>query len=290
MMRTALLILGGLLLTGIAAAETCREWGEARRIGELEPQIDEASGIAVSSKFPGRLYHVNDSGDGGKFYITDVQGRHSQPVSVSGFKPEDVEDLTLGECGDGRSCLFIGDIGGNDRRRKSIDLIIVEEVEKFEEPVKPWNHVRMHYPDRLHDAESLAIHPDGTIFLLTKEHPSRLFKLRKEQWQHRGGEIQTVAFVTTLDAGGVPTSMDISHDGKLLLVLTYRHAVEFDFDLSQPAIRKKPRRIPLAYLQQQEAVAYLPDSASFIYTSERVILPAWIMKISCNQGSDRSDP
>jgi hypothetical protein len=28
----------------------------------LDLQIDEASGIAVSRRFPGRLYHVNDSG------------------------------------------------------------------------------------------------------------------------------------------------------------------------------------------------------------------------------------
>ena len=46
--------------------------------------IDEASGIEVSSKFPNRLYHINDSGGGQFFYISDLKGNSTQKIAIDG--------------------------------------------------------------------------------------------------------------------------------------------------------------------------------------------------------------
>ena len=84
------------LLSTAAYGEICRQWKDAIRIGELEAQLEEASGIAASRQFPGRLYHINDSGDTGRFYITGMDGKDTRAVSVIAFEPQDTEALSLG--------------------------------------------------------------------------------------------------------------------------------------------------------------------------------------------------
>jgi len=261
------------LLPATAAGQACSQWKEAVRIGELQPQLREASGVAASRKFPGRLYHVNDSGDTGRFFITDMQGKGAQPVSVARFNPVDTEALSLGPCPGGGSCLFLGDIGDNDSNRKSIDIVMLDEVEHFPRTVQARQRLKLRYPDGPHDAESMAVHPDGTIFILTKERPARLFKADP----HLGTQILTP--VTTMDPGRKPTDMAISDDGTRLLVLTYVDAVEYGMDF------KYKQKITLNFLQQQESIAYLPGSRSFIYTTERLlpILPQWIMRVDCEK-------
>ncbi|HSC35373.1 MAG TPA: hypothetical protein VLG45_08870, partial [Thermodesulfobacteriota bacterium] len=54
-----------LISAPVSRAALCKRWSEGEKAGTLDHlQIDEASGIAVSSRLPGRLYHVNDSGSG----------------------------------------------------------------------------------------------------------------------------------------------------------------------------------------------------------------------------------
>ena len=259
------------LLDSAVYAQVCKQWKEPYRIGALQAVLHEASGVAASRKFPGRLYHINDSGDTGRFYITPLEGKPTQIVNVAGFDPLDVEAISLGPCPTGGSCLFVGDIGDNDRNRKSIQIAVVDEAEKFPESMKLRQHLILRYPDGPHDAESMAVHPDGTIYILVKERPARLFKADAHL------TTQTLTPVATLDPGGKPTDMAFSDDGSRLLVLTYTDAVEYanNFKLEQ--------KIKLNFLQQQEGVTYLPGSRSFIYTTERLmaLLPQWIMRVDC---------
>jgi hypothetical protein len=270
--RTAGFFLIGLLPT-TADAQLCRQWSEAVRLGELQVQLTEASGLAASRQFPGRLYHINDSGETGKFFITGIDGKDTRAVRIDGFEPEDTEALSLGPCPgkDSISCLYICDIGDNDVKRKSIEIVVVDEVRNFSQTVKPRSRLKLLYPDGPHDAESMAVHPNGDIFILTKENPARLYKANPNVAQ------QTLTPVTTLQPGGKPTDMAISDDGMRLLVLTYTDAVEYSMDF------KQQQKIQLNFLQQQESVAYLAGSRSFIYSTEQLLqgLPQWIMKVDC---------
>jgi hypothetical protein len=263
-----------LILDSAVYAQVCKQWKEAVRIGELQPILHEASGVAASRQFPGRLYHINDSGDTGRFFITPMDGKEARPINVAGFDPVDVEAISLGPCDGGGSCLFLGDIGDNDRNRKSIEVVVIDEVENFPQTVKARRRMSLRYPDGPHDAESIAVHPDGTIYILVKERPARMFKADPHL------ATQTLTPVTTLDPGGKPTDMAFSDDGTRLLVLTYVDAVEYAADFQQQ------QKIRLNFLQQQEGVTYLPGSRSFIYTTEQLmpILPQWIMRVDCAEG------
>jgi len=272
--RTAGFFLIGLLPTTLDA-QLCKQWSEAVRIGELQVQLTEASGLAASRQFPGRLYHINDSGETGKFFITGMDGKDTRSVRINDFEPEDTEALSLGRCPgkDSISCLYIGDIGDNDVKRKSIEIVVVDEVRSFSQTVKARSRLKLLYPDGPHDAESMAVHPNGDIYILTKENPARLYKANPN------AVLQTLTPVITLQPGGRPTDMAISDDGTRLLVLTYMDAVEYSMDF------KQQQKIRLNFLQQQESVAYLPGSRSFIYSTEQLLqgLPQWIMKVNCEK-------
>src|SRR5215467_313782 len=109
-----------------ADAQLCTQWTQAVRAGDLQVQLQEASGMAASRQFPGRLYHINDSGDVGQFYITRMNGSDLRAVRVAGFDPKDTEAMSLGPCPQDThsSCLYLGDIGDNDSRRNSIEIVV----------------------------------------------------------------------------------------------------------------------------------------------------------------------
>ena len=300
---------GALMLSAAAAppasGQACA-WGAPVRSGQLDAAlIDEASGLAVSSRFPGRLYHVNDSGDSGRFFVTDTRGAGTRVVDVAGFDPLDVEDLTLGPCGsvDG-SCLFIADIGDNARVRDTLQVVRVPERERFENPAQPLDPIRIRYPDGARDAESIAVHPGGDLIIISKgarsllpgAPPSTIYRLRRDDWIRPAGRVHVMERVGDLDlaavggalSGSLPTAFDISPDGRRFIVLTYVNAFEFHVDLSGGAMPATAdlapgvdfREIRLSPLRQQESIAYLGPGA-FLYDTEAGAGEAPIMRVRC---------
>jgi len=268
-----------MLLSQNTSPFTC-QWTHGTEIGHVDSPIVEDSGLAISRKFPNRLYHVNDSGDTGRFFITDFSGKDLRIVNINGFEPEDAEDLALGPCAPAFDCVFIGDIGDNYRLRKTVELAIVEERENFPAHADARYRVRLQYPD--------------------KGETPLLFRLRKDQWINSGGKVQMLELVTAIDFeklggpaaaldGRLPTAMDISPDGKRVLVLTYRNVFELFFDLSKPlppvATWREGinyRRFDVEVLNQQEGIAFTPDGLSFIYDTEKPLVgPARIMRSDC---------
>ena len=277
---------------------SCVEWGEAREVGQLDPGlIPEASGIEVSSLFPGRLYHVDDSST--RFYVTDPRGDLIQAVSIAGTNGIDVEDLALGPCGE-TTCLFIADIGDNPEQRDSIEVIVVEEVEDFPEQVSPRHRISLRYPEGPEDAEAMAVDPNGDLFVLVKrifpeesEPYSELFRLPAESWIGEANSGATLESVSGIDFGDLAstlpgrlvTAMDFSEDGERLLVLTYLDAYEFrlsQVETSESLVEGRDyERISLAPLRQQESVAYVPGSTALRYGTESGGGRSPIMRVEC---------
>ena len=208
MHRTIAAALGAALLaTTAAAAPVCVPTLAPERIGTLDGKLlPEASGLAVSRQFPGRLYHNNDSGDGPFFYLTDMTGGAAQKVAVAGFTPQDVEDVAIGPCG-AQSCLYLGDTGDNLSRRKSVAFVLVPEKATFAATEQPLRIIEARYPDGAHDAEAFAIHPNGDLYLITKPFDTRqrkagiaqIFRLTAAQLADGSGKLQTFAAVGEVD-------------------------------------------------------------------------------------------
>lgn len=292
-MRTIAAALTAALLPSAALAGPCMQWRAPERIGALDTaMLPEASGIAASRAFPGRLYFNNDSGDGPYFYTTDAQASGTARIAVSGFVPRDVEDIALGPCGLSGTCIWLGDIGDNAKARETVTFVAIAEAETFAAEVTPVQTVIVRYPDGPHNAEGFAFHPDGDLYLITKNYelvarssgPAGIYRLSAAALASAGGRVLTFepvgtldlpALVTDLFVNQVATAMDISADGKRVLILTYRDALEWSEDLSdgidpgaRPEFGRDYTLTPIAPLIQAEAIAYLPQGDGVIYTSE----------------------
>lgn len=291
-----------------AFAEVCPAWKAAETIGRLDTGlVNEASGLEVSARFEDRLYHNNDSGDGLRFYVSRLDGQGARAVEVEGSKPIDMEEISLGPCGEAGDCLYLGDIGDNPARRDEVVFTLVREVENFPDKVSPLRVVRARYPDGAHNAEAFAVHPNGDLYLVTKPAdrvmmnpaPAQVYRLTAAQLAD-ATEVQTFEKIGEIDLpkimgtrafpGSIATALDISADGRRAILLTYMAALEIGFDFKdgvRPFEQWKEgqdyRVVELDTLPQQEAAAWLPDGSGFLYDTEltRGSQSAPIRKVDC---------
>lgn len=271
-----------------AADGVCTRWSEPAKVGELDVKvINEASGVVISRSSQ-RLYHIND-GNFPLFHVTDMQGGATQSVKIAGFTPLDIEDIALGPCGSS-TCMVIADIGDNAVRRETVQIALIKEARTYAAEATPDRIITARYPDGPHDAEALAVHPSGDLFVATKagigkqQNPSLLFRLRAAQIAAGGeqafelvGQIPVIKLSEQLgdNPRRIVTAMDISPDGKRFVLLTYDAAIEFAVDLKNglPAEwveGKTHHAFAIASLIQAEAIAYDRDGLSLLYSTESV--------------------
>ena len=255
--------------------------------------VGESSGIAVSVRNPGIFWTHNDSGDGPFVYAFDKKGENRGTFRLEGVVPVDWEDMAVGPCPHAAktSCLYMGDIGDNGRVRKEIQVYVVPEPavradavgsdRKHATPLGGVHALRLRYPDRAHDAETLLVHPKtGTVYVVTKqrrgEGASLVFKAPSPGTVH---ELKRVAEVRT-DSTEIPvfgfafmiTGGSISNDGRRVVLRDYIQAYEFtlpddakDFD---EIWQTQPVGIDVGTVKQGESIAYGPFDHRLYLTSE----------------------
>lgn len=280
-------------------------------VGTLDTeQLSEESGMAFSRILPDRLYHINDSGNAPMVYVSNLAGQVLQKVALLGVdaKTLDFEAISVGPCAQG-SCVYVADIGDNGYNRPELAVWVFPEQTLYPDQLQP-QRLRLQYPDQAQDAESMAMHPNGDLYIVSKAvrnwsvGVTRIYRLPAavlaQQLADSAPALQTLEKVADLDLAKYSTSlyewfstfatdMSISADGKRLLLLTYQNAFEFDWDLAQtnPATvwteGQNMRRIGLVVLDQQESVAYTPDGKGFVYSTEYKVNPQNIMQVQCKQ-------
>ncbi len=274
-----------ILLASFAHADLCKQWGPSEYFGSVPKIAEEASGLIYSRQYSDRVYHINDGRDS-SLIVSNFTGSNTQEILLEDVKLRDTEELAYSRCPDDNGyCIYIADIGDNKRERPFLQIVVVREEENFADSVKPLAVYRMHYPDNPHNAEAIAIHPDGSLYIVTKEknkgeaHPAKIFKnsiLKPQRELSFVGEIDLPYLSQSSNAEDqVVTGMTMSDDGKKFILMTYMHSWEFNFDLSEPIVATKKLRLGVDYqpiqvkpLTQQEAITYLPDQKSFIYSTE----------------------
>jgi hypothetical protein len=269
-------------------------WGEAQVVGEIDSrELPEASGIAVSQADSSRLYHINDAGSSPTIVVTDRQGRYPSTIDLDVVSVTDTEDLALGVCPDEGHCLYIGDIGDNKAKRPHVILHVVRDQASLPSRLVPAFSARLVYDDGLaHNAESLAIHPSGYAYILTKEIPAVFFRFpvaalkdQEEITLEKVGSIDLTEWLAGTDKPNkiIPTSMDIRPDGRQLVILTRAAGISVDIDLEQSLKRGRSdvnsivaryglpvSKLPMIKLPQTEAITYDGDGSAIIYSSEIV--------------------
>lgn len=254
-----------------------------------QPALDELSGLTVSKADPSLLWGHNDSGGKAELFRIGVDGSDLGRLRVSGARAYDWEDISAFEWR-GKPALLIADVGDNKSERRSVTLYAVSDPGRTGEPARLLWQLDFRYDDGPRDCEAVTVDPaDASVLLLTKrELPKRLYRLPLPKGKppvgvataELLGEVATVPQPTALDHlgnpmqahfFGQPTAMDLSPDGRSLLVLTYQHALRWRRSAGQPwieALATAPQVIALPFLRQAEALAVAADGQSMWVSSE----------------------
>jgi hypothetical protein len=202
-----------------AGPPNCRVTGKSVPLRELP----EASGVAASRRTPGLFWAHNDSGDPVIFGI-DAAGAIKSRVRVTGAGVDDWEDIAVGPCPQG-SCVYIADIGDNNRSRKQITLYRVAEPAPGDAATSRAEAFHAVYPDGPHDAEALFVSRESDVFLITKGDPGSvaLFKFPRPLASGTTLPLQQIgqpAGGAKTEAKDRPTAADMSPDGRWVVVRT----------------------------------------------------------------------
>lgn len=304
-MNLILILVAVVGISNFAEARLCRNWSSPESVGQLDSGLlPEASGLAVSAQFSNRLYHVNDRGNKPAIIVTDEQGQTIEQVGIKGFTPEDSEELALGPCGQA-TCLFIGDIGDNDRSRSSVTVAWLREVQNWGSSAQIQGRIQLQYPEGPQNAEAMVVHPEtGDLFIFTKgmetkgrksggpsvvyKATGQMLKAQKDAILQKVGQIDVTAILPDQKSKDqLVTAASVHTDGQSLMLLTYRNAIQFAWDfkskLNVSQEGKDYQVLELDGLKKQEAVSFIPETRSFLVTTESKKKDGLILRLDCNQ-------
>lgn len=259
-----------------------------------DPALGESSALVASRAHPGVLWTLNDSDNPPELFAVDTAGQVLARIPVAGTENRDWEALALGPCpGRGReplqTCLYIGDIGDNNRVRGHVVIYRVPEpIPGRDSVATPLDSLVTTYSDGPRDAESMVVDPLGQIWVISKEllRPPRLYRLVPRPT--RTGRPPRLEFVTDLpipsDSGVEEWTTDATWlaDRKAIGLRTYGMLWTIPMPGGIPQAAATRPLCRLAGLGPQgEGLAWLGEDL-FAVSSERLLrTPASIALIRC---------
>ena len=257
--------------------------GAAIQTGRLEnPDIREASGLALSRRQDGRLWTMNDGGSAPVLYALSSDGTEHGTVHLTNTRNVDWEDMASFELG-GTPWLLVADVGDNLTKRQQVTLYIVAEPDLSTQVAVSSRQIRFRYPDGPLDVEAVAVDAnEQRVYLLSKRTvPARLYSVPLATSGSTSNEIITATYLGTVASipqptqddqdralaeqnwHWQPTAMDFSADGKMAVILTYPAAYLYDRQNGESwldALQRPPVTLALGSIKEAEAIVLGPES------------------------------
>ncbi|WP_432694940.1 hypothetical protein ACQUQP_10275 [Marinobacterium sp. YM272] len=223
------MLLRGLLLSALVSLTGCSllppagagGYLEIETLAPLDPRLNESSGLALHD---GRIWTINDSGNGPWLFEFDRQGQVLERTRVSAAVNIDWESLAS----DHRD-LFVADCGNNTGRREWLQLYRIawsELLDGADDAPVASDYIEFRLADakagkgtHAHDNDCEAVTwVEDRFWLFTKGWQSgdtRLYQLDP------GADEQQLAAVATWPVSGLVTGADYSSDRQELVLLGY---------------------------------------------------------------------
>jgi len=272
--------------------------------GQLEnEEIVEASGLASSQRDPEILWSLNDGGSKPRLYAFDLTGAHRGRIKLRDTRNRDWEDIASFML-DGNPYLLVADVGDNDRRRKKVSFYVIAEPDLDADNkinLEPAWRVDFRYPEGPRDAEAVVVDAtnERVIVLTKRDLPPVLYEV---PLQPKGDDTVTATRLGTIESlprphrsdvdqamftndwHWQPTGMDLSPDGSLAAILTYRAVYVFRLDPGTnlyDSLSGQAYSLGLGNFRDAESVAFSADSKSIFVTVERRHAP--LLRIDINR-------
>lgn len=276
-----------------SGGDECPGFSAAKPLGNVEASsLTEASGLVASRMNPGVLWTHNDSGNAPWLYALAENGSTRAIYAPTPISNIDWEDIALGPGpAPGQDSLYVGDIGDNKRRRKSITVYRIPEPRVISSgginpsPLPGAVALRFEYPDGSHDAETLLVDPkSGDLYILTKNMKHGVSGLYRAAFPHNESEVSRLERVATIALPGgrserSATGGDIAFGGEAVLVRSYTRG----YFWTRPAgstiastLENPPCTVPIALEPQGESVAFSANGQNYFSLSESSRQPIYV--------------
>jgi len=238
------------------------------RLGD--PMLTEASGLAFSRHDPKLLWVINDSGATASAHLTDTQGTPRGLLHLQGVENTDWEDLAALTL-DSKPYLLIAEpTPPSPGASQGLNL------------APDWS-INFRYEDGPRDCEGVAVDSNNQSILLISKREKQPVIYQLPLRKPNAGEVFTAKRLGPLATlplpaktlphpyASQPTGLDVSADGKLAAVLTYRGVYLFRRSAKESwaqAFAKAPEILGAHGLSQAEALAFSPHARTIFVTSE----------------------
>lgn len=282
------------LLYYLASLVTCPQTSyPGKKVGFVtNPQINEASGLVASQTHSDLFWTLNDSDGPNCIYALAQNGTLVLTLCLEYAENFDWESIATAPCNKNQPtemCIYIGDTGDNEYKRKYISLYKVKEpknMDNLEQKTiftKDWDVVHFHYPNnQAHNAESILIDSKNREFIIvTKSAEPPYAKVFKTDL-----DSELVTYNVMIDTGitlalSEATDATSSKDGQVIIIRLYEGAFlwprrnhQKDFSIVE-ILKEQECLISVGIQRQGESVALNPEGNSYFTHSEFVNQTLW---------------
>lgn len=260
-------------------------------VGQVESrELNEVSGLVASRVNEDVLWLHND-GPIRRLIAVKTSGETIATLEFAATT-RDVEDIAIGPGPEkGKDYLYLGDIGDNDQRRKTVRLLrfpepVLESSNRQQVRAENVETFELRYPTGAFDAEALLVDPTtGDLFVATKErNRCRVFTVQADKL--RPNETITLELVLNLKVGDVSAG-DISRDGALILLRSESDGWIWHRDQGQSIAGALAAQVPeeckvrnKAQDRNGEAIGFRPTSDGFYTISEGKRQPIGLFELA----------
>ncbi|XP_046547171.1 uncharacterized protein LOC124257196 [Haliotis rubra] len=250
------------LFTACAALQ-CAAGGSS-----LPGHLDMISGLAASRRHPGILYAIQDNEGDGDVYILDAtDGSVKGVLIVQHGEETDWEDIAVGPCPDGDSCIYIADSGNTNQKSSNVVYRVKEPDYTYTQDIPLTG--RYHYTWNHPVSEALIVDASGNVYVLSEASGtgSTLGQLPSSGWTSGSPTaVKTVLTLPISTANKGPLAADISPDGKQLLIKSLHHIYEWSMpDKDVKKALNHPGKTIQGYKPENrgESIAWSSDGRGF---------------------------
>ncbi|MFT5139634.1 MAG: hypothetical protein ACI9CB_001280 [Rhodothermales bacterium] len=298
-----------LYLFFFCALNACTEEAVERvgitKTGTLEnSKLDEASGIQASWTREDRYFLHNDDGKA-EVFVINAEGADLGSFLVKGARNRDWEDISMVPTASG-PLMVIADSGDNFAKFKSIWLYFffepnADELGRYSGNVPLFHAIELQYPDGARDCESIAYDSSsGKIYLLSKrDKPAGIYSIPLDDALSKTqatlsfeGNLATLRPPNVSDTKifgkregkwvSQPNGMDISQDGKIAALITYRSIYLFrrqDGEDWPTVLARKPVEFIGPSSRTEEAIGFTNEGTSIMVTAEGRSAPVYRIRL-----------
>lgn len=236
------------------------------------PRLEEVSGIAFSHIHPNLIYAHTDSGGEAAVYMLDSLGKEIGKIILKGLKNRDWEDIAVGLGPDGKSYIYIAEIGDNLARYSSVYVHRIPEPRVIQTLIEEKAvSVELNYPGGARDAETLMLDPlDKRLYIVSKrDKKNNLYSFSWDQFGNKE-EIKLdkhLEFPFSSSVAG-----DISKDGCHILIKNYfavYYWIRKEGESLTETLASTPVSLPYVPEPQGEAIAFSSSMKSYFTISEK---------------------